>query len=178
MCWGQLPATVRCRPRGQKSMPGGYNSQPATYCTGKGVAPGSRRPSLLQPTNRPCPVVTRRVHRTVRDVRDKKIPGIYIDMEATVDLGFPTLHAARRTSYGASRLVQAISAWSAKTGRTPSWHRRDTRVYGHTTTAVHDTSTPRPPAACRDIGPTSVRRRAVMCMMARGEIENPGKNTS
>ena len=49
-----------------------------------------------------------------------------------------TLHATRRTPHGASRLVQAMSAWSVKTRRAPSRHCRDARVYGHTTTAMHD----------------------------------------
>ena len=55
-----------------------------------------------------------------------------------------TLHASRRTPHGASRLVLAMSAWSVKTRRAPSWHCWDTRVYGHTTTAMHDMSTPLP----------------------------------
>ncbi|CAN0169454.1 unnamed protein product, partial [Laminaria digitata] len=49
-----------------------------------------------------------------------------------------TLRATRRTPHGASRLVQAMSAWSVKTARAPSRHCRDARIYGHTTTAVHD----------------------------------------
>ena len=49
-----------------------------------------------------------------------------------------THHATRRTSHGASRLVQVMSAWSVKTRRTPSRHRRDARVYGHTTTVMHN----------------------------------------
>ena len=49
-----------------------------------------------------------------------------------------TLHATRRTPHGASRLVLAMSAWSVKTRRAPSRHCRDARVYGHTTTAMHD----------------------------------------
>ncbi|CAM9307094.1 unnamed protein product [Laminaria digitata] len=35
--------------------------------------------------------------------------------------------------------VLAMSAWSVKTGRAPSRHGRDARVYGLTTTAMHDT---------------------------------------
>ena len=47
--------------------------------------------------------------------------------------------AARRTPHGASRLVQAISAWSVQTRRAPSWHcNRDAKVYCHTTAAMHD----------------------------------------
>ena len=56
-----------------------------------------------------------------------------------------TLHATRRTPHGASRLVQAISAWLVKTRRAPSRHSRDARVYGHTTKAMHKLSTPPPP---------------------------------
>ena len=40
-----------------------------------------------------------------------------------------TLHAPRRTPQGASRLVQAMSAWSVKTRRAPSQHCRDARVF-------------------------------------------------
>ena len=56
-----------------------------------------------------------------------------------------TLHATRPTPHGASRLVQAMPAWSVKTRRAPSGHYRDARVYGHTTTAMHNMS-PHPPA--------------------------------
>ena len=52
-----------------------------------------------------------------------------------------TLHATRPTPVGASRLVQAMSAWSAKTRRAPFRHCRDVRGYGNTTTAMHDMST-------------------------------------
>ena len=55
-----------------------------------------------------------------------------------------TLHGTRRTPHGASRLVQAMSAWLVKTRRAPSRHSRDARVYGHTTTAMHELSTPPP----------------------------------
>ena len=55
-----------------------------------------------------------------------------------------TLHATRRKPHGASRLVLAMSAWSVKTRRAPPRPCGDARVYGHTTTAMHDMSTPRP----------------------------------
>ena len=55
-----------------------------------------------------------------------------------------TLHATRRTPDGASRLVQAMSAWLAKTRRAPCRHSRDARVYGHTITGMHKQSTPAP----------------------------------
>ena len=58
-----------------------------------------------------------------------------------------TLHATRPTPHGASRLVQAMSAWSVKTRRAPPRHCRDARVYGHTTTAMYDNEcTPPPPS--------------------------------
>ena len=56
-----------------------------------------------------------------------------------------TLHVTRRTPHGASRLVQTISTWSVKTRRAPSRHCREARVYGHTTTAIHDIEYPPPP---------------------------------
>ena len=57
-----------------------------------------------------------------------------------------TLHATRRTPHGASRLLQAMSAWSVNTRRAPSRHCRNTRVYGHTTTVMRDNEyTPPPP---------------------------------
>ena len=37
-----------------------------------------------------------------------------------------------------SRLVQSMSAWSVKTRHAPSRYCRDARVYGHTTTAMHE----------------------------------------
>ena len=49
-----------------------------------------------------------------------------------------TLNATRRTPHGAWRLVLAMFAWSVKTRHAPSRHCRDARVYGHTTTAMHD----------------------------------------
>ena len=40
--------------------------------------------------------------------------------------------------------MQAISAWSVPIRRVPCRHCRDARVCGHTTTSMHDTSTPPP----------------------------------
>ena len=48
------------------------------------------------------------------------------------------LHAARQTPHGTWRLVQAVPAWSVKTRQAPSRHYRDARVYGHTTTVMHE----------------------------------------
>ena len=55
-----------------------------------------------------------------------------------------TLHVTHRTPRGASRLVHALSARSVKNRRAPSRHCRDARIYGHTTTAMHDMSNPPP----------------------------------
>ena len=52
------------------------------------------------------------------------------------------VHAIRRAPHSASCLVQAMPAWSLKTRRAPSRHCRDARVYGHTTTAMNEMSTP------------------------------------
>ena len=54
-----------------------------------------------------------------------------------------TRHATRPTPHGASRLVQAMCAWSVKTRRAPS-HCWDAKGYGHTTTAMHDVKYPPP----------------------------------
>ena len=40
---------------------------------------------------------------------------------------------------------KTMSAWSVKTRRALSRHCKDVRVYGHTTTAIHDVSTSSPP---------------------------------
>ena len=53
-----------------------------------------------------------------------------------------TIHAARRTPHGASRLVQAMPAWLVKTRRALSRQSSDARVYDHTTTAMHKLSAP------------------------------------
>ena len=79
-----------------------------------------------------------------------------------------TLHATRRTPHGPSRLVQAMSAWLMKTRRAPSRHSRDARVYGHTTTAMHELSTPpthtaQLSSAHSYIPLTAAQRRAVPC---------------
>ena len=54
-----------------------------------------------------------------------------------------TLHATRRIPHGASRLVQAMPVWWAKSRRAPPRHCRNVRGCGGTTTAMHDMSTPR-----------------------------------
>ena len=48
--------------------------------------------------------------------------------------------STRRTPYGASRLVHAMSDWWVKTRRVPSRESGDVRIYGHTTTAMHGNS--------------------------------------
>ena len=49
-----------------------------------------------------------------------------------------TRHETRQTTHGASRLGLAMYAWSVKTRRAPSRHCKGARIYGHTTTAMHD----------------------------------------
>ena len=55
-----------------------------------------------------------------------------------------TLHATHRTPDGASRLLDAMFAWSVKTRRAPSRIRRDASVYSHMTTGMHDNEYPPP----------------------------------
>ena len=38
-----------------------------------------------------------------------------------------------------------MSAWSVETRCAPSWHCREARVYGHTTSSMHDIENPPPP---------------------------------
>ena len=57
-----------------------------------------------------------------------------------------TLHAARRTPHGVSRLVLATSVWSVRARRAPFRHCRDDRFYGQTTTTMHDDECPPPPS--------------------------------
>ena len=59
-----------------------------------------------------------------------------------------TLHATRRTPHGASRLVQAMSAWSAKTRHAPSRQCSDMRgsmVIRRPCINIEDTPPPAPP---------------------------------
>ena len=71
------------------------------------------------------------MHSTQSYARAAALQAVFSGMQLT-------LRATRRTPHGASRLVLAMSAWSVKTRRALSWHCRDARVYGHTTTAMHD----------------------------------------
>ena len=69
---------------------------------------------------------------------------IGVDMKNTLSRMQLIRHATRRTPPGASRLVHAMSAWSAKTRRAPYRHCKDARVNGFKTTAMHEMSMPRP----------------------------------
>ena len=72
-----------------------------------------------------------------------------------------TLHATTRpTPHGVSRLVQAMYAWSVKTRRAPFRHFGGSRVYGHTTTAMHDMSTCTPPVL-NDVSTTPFTSRVI-----------------
>ena len=55
-----------------------------------------------------------------------------------------TKYATRRRPHISLRdwCKQSVSAWSVKTRRALSRHRRDARVYRHATTAMHDMSAP------------------------------------
>ena len=89
------------------------------------------------------------LHPTPTRTRPTPTPNLHLHLHV-VGCSSP-FHATRPTTHGASRLVQAMFAWSVKTRRIPSRHCRHARVYGHTTTAMHDneyppfiTSTPAP----------------------------------
>ena len=75
------------------------------------------------------------------------------------------LHATSATPHGASCLVQAISAWSVKIRRAPSRHCRDARVYGHTTTDMHDNEHTSPATSSPSVFKTDrggVRKRTIL----------------
>lgn len=60
-----------------------------------------------------------------------------------------TLRATRRIPHVASRLEHVNSAWSLEPQPAPSRYCKDAKAYGHTTTSMRDTSTPRPhPIGC------------------------------
>ena len=67
-----------------------------------------------------------------------------------------TVDETRRTPHDASRLVQAMSAWSVKTRRAPSRHCRDARVYGHPTTAMRDIEYPPLPCMALRLRPMHI----------------------
>ena len=80
------------------------------------------------------------------------------------------LHATRQMPHSASPLTLAMSTWSLKTRIAPPRHCRDSRVYGHTTMAMHvNEYTPRrdPPRHSRD---ASVCGHTTTAMH---DIENP-----
>ena len=79
------------------------------------------------------------IHSTLPSIRKSASKAVLSRMQLT-------LHASCPTPHGASRLAQAMSAWSMETRRAPSRHRRDARVYGHTTTVVHDNEYAPPPS--------------------------------
>ena len=98
-----------------------------------------------------------------------------------------TLHSTRPTPHGASRLVQAMSTRSVKTGRAPSRQCRDARVYddyGHTwvydrtTTAMHDTSIYPPPIPsfsyfCDTIASPRIYRAALFTSVGSAPFPRP-----
>ena len=67
--------------------------------------------------------------------------------------------ATRRTHHGASRLVQAMSAWSVKTRRRPSRHCRDAEAHGHACDYGHACQRAPPPLPSP---PTSTLRPGVV----------------
>ena len=88
-----------------------------------------------------------------------------------------TLHATRRTPYGASGLVPAMPAWSVKTRRAPSRHCRDARrAHGHTTTAMLGIGcAPLAPAA---VGPKLKKSLRSECVRLEMETRQVNGKTS
>ena len=72
------------------------------------------------------------------------------------------LHATHLTPRGASRLMQAMSAWSVKTRRAPSRHCRNARVFGQTTTAMQEDEYP-PSSLSLSVG-NDVVKHASQCV--------------
>ena len=72
-------------------------------------------------------------------IRTRNIPPLQA-IPAVVECGSAFLRFTG-TPRGASRMVQPLSAWSPKNRRSPSRHCRGARVYGHTTTPMHDEHT-------------------------------------
>ena len=62
----------------------------------------------------------------------------------------PTTPTSRRFTPGARNVCPV----GENRARSPSRHRKDATVYGHTTTAVHGMSTPRPPPRMLEYVPT------------------------
>ena len=94
--------------------------------------------------------------------KDKSIHGRYHPyarksaLKAVLSRMQLTLYATRPTPQGASRLVQAMSAGSVKTRRAPSRYCRYARVYGHTTTVMHNIAYTPPPQPLASIGNDAV----------------------
>ena len=91
-----------------------------------------------------------------------------------------TLHATRPTPPGDSRLAQPMSAWSVKTRRAPSRHCRGARVYGHTTTTMHDNEyTPPPspssPAAAKHANSSPPPQKKHSLWRRRQEVERSSR---
>ena len=92
----------------------------------------------------------------------------YIKRQWSVGLALPS-------SPTLSPLVHAMSAWSVITRRAPSRHSgRDARVYGHTTTAMHEYRVhPSPPPPPRALVPRALLFAGI-CLFAGWAFEGEG----
>ena len=94
--------------------------------------------------------LTRQLHNTPTTISEKKSTLLKLSSihksasQAAMRRMQFALHATRQPPRGASRLVQAMSAWSVKIRHVPPWHCKDAKIYGHTTTAMHDIEYPPP----------------------------------
>ena len=62
-------------------------------------------------------------------------------------------NTSRRFELGA---IIMMSAWSAKNRRAPSWHCRDARAYGHTTTPMRDNESTPASSICKKSAPETL----------------------
>ena len=100
-----------------------YRTALRAWC--KQCLPGRRKPDV-----RRCHPLQQRKHNVLKSTS-----------QAVLVRMWPII-ATHRTPHGASRLVQAISVWSVKPRRAPPRQCSGGRVYGHSTTAMHDNYTP------------------------------------
>ena len=89
----------------------------------------------LPPFNPPLPTRrTKKKHWTLSSICKSASKAVHSRMQLVLHATTPTLHGASPST----------SAWSVKTPRAPSWHCKDASIYGRTTTAMQDKSTPPP----------------------------------
>ena len=94
-------------------------------------------------------IAVRRSAHTEEYVNSLKLSSMYVQVRLTSSFlarCSSPFNATRRTPHGPSRLVLTMPAWPVKPRRAPPRHCRSARVYGHTTTAMHEIEHTPPPA--------------------------------